>query len=123
MKVASSKKGFTSAVPMVADIDQNIRIKLGRKLSHLLRMEQQKMTVENTLAVLGWSMVVNFGILLIWVLAMKLMPNLTYRTQSLVTSISREDFDRIMYTMMGQFKLALLITHFGPYVALRIVFA
>jgi hypothetical protein len=81
-----------------------------------------KMTVENTLAVLGWSMVVNFGILLIWVLAMKLMPNLTYRTQSLVTSISREDFDRIMYTMMGQFKLALLITHFGPYVALRIVF-
>ena len=80
------------------------------------------MTVENTLAVLGWSMVVNFGVLLFWVLAMKLMPNLTYRTQSLVTSISREDFDRIMYTMMGQFKLALLITHFGPYVALRIVF-
>ena len=79
------------------------------------------MTVENTLAVLGWSMVVNFGILLIWVLAMKLMPNLTYRTQSLVTSISRDDFDIIMYTMMGQFKLALLITHFGPYVALRIV--
>ena len=72
------------------------------------------MTIENTLAVLGWSMVVNFGILLFWALAMKLMPNLTYRTQSLVTTISREDFDRIMYTMMGQFKIALLITHFAP---------
>jgi hypothetical protein len=80
------------------------------------------MTIENALAVLGWSMVVNFGILFVWVLAQKLMPDLTYRTQSLVTSISREEFDRIMYTMMGQYKMALLVTHFGPYIALRIVF-
>ena len=80
------------------------------------------MTIENTLAVLGWSMVVNFGILLVWALAIKLAPGLLYRTQSIVTAISREDMDRIMYTLMGQFKLALLVTHFGPYIALRIVF-
>jgi hypothetical protein len=80
------------------------------------------MMIENILAVLGWSMVVNFGILLVWVLALKLAPDLTYRTQSLVTNISREELDRLMYTMMGQYKLALLVTHFGPYVALRIVF-
>ena len=80
------------------------------------------MTIENTLAVLGWSMVVNFGILMIWVLALKLMPDLTYRTQSFITSISREEFDRVMYTMMGQYKIAILLTHFGPYIALRIVF-
>ena len=81
------------------------------------------MTVENVMAVLGWSMVINFGIFLLWVMAMRLMPDLTYRTQSLVTSISREDFDKIMYEMMGKYKLALLVTHFGPYVAMRIVFA
>lgn len=80
------------------------------------------MTIENILAVLGWSMVINFGILFIWVLAMKLMPNLAYRTQSIVTTISREEFDKVMYTMMGQYKMAMLITHFGPYIALRIVF-
>jgi len=80
------------------------------------------MTIENTLAVLGWSMVVNFGILMVWALAIKLAPGLLYRTQSIVTAISREDMDRIMYTLMGQFKLALLVTHFGPYIALRIVF-
>ena len=80
------------------------------------------MTIETTLAVLGWSMVVNFGILLIWGLAMMLMPDLTYRTQSLVSKISREDFDRLMYTMMGHFKIALFVTHLGPYIALRIVF-
>ena len=81
-----------------------------------------EMTIENTLAVLGWSMVVNFGILLVWALALKLMPDLTYRTQTLVTSISREDFDRIMYRLMGQYKMAIMLTHFGPYIALRIVF-
>jgi hypothetical protein len=81
------------------------------------------MTIANITAVLGWSMVINFGIFLIWVMAMMLMPNLTYRMQTLVTSISRDEFDRAMYTMMGQYKIAMLITHLGPYVALRIVFA
>ncbi len=81
-----------------------------------------EMTIENMLAVLGWSMVINFGILIIWAISMKLMPDLTYRMQSLVASISREDFDKAMYTMMGQYKIALLVTHFGPYIGLRIVF-
>jgi hypothetical protein len=80
------------------------------------------MTIQNTLAVLGWSMVVNFGVLLVWFLALKFMPDLTYRTQTFVTSISREDFNRIMYKLMGQYKMAILLTHFGPYIAIRIVF-
>ena len=62
------------------------------------------------------------GILLVWALALMLMPDLTYRTQSLVTKISREEFDRLMYTMMGHYKTALFVTHLGPYIALRIVF-
>ena len=81
------------------------------------------MLVENILAVLGWSMVINMGIFLVWVLAIFFMPELTYRSQSLVTSISREEFDRFMYTMMGHYKIAILITHLGPYIALRIVFS
>ena len=48
-------------------------------------------------------------------------PNLTYKTPSLVTSITREEFDLVMYKIMGQYKILMLITHFGPYVALRIV--
>ena len=77
--------------------------------------------METVASVFGWSMVINFGIFLIWVVAMTLMPDLTYKTQSLVTQISREDFDKAMYKMMGQYKIALLVTHFGPYIALRIV--
>jgi hypothetical protein len=56
------------------------------------------MTIENLIAVLGWSMVINFGIFLVWVIFTKAMPELTYKTQTLVT-------------------------HFGPYMALRIVYA
>jgi hypothetical protein len=80
------------------------------------------MNPQDLIAVLGWSMVINVTVFLIWVLALTLMPNLTYKTQALVSPISREDFDRIMYRLLGQYKLALLLTHFGPYIALRIVF-
>ncbi len=79
------------------------------------------MIAQDVLAVLGWSMVINFSIFLVWVVALMLAPDLTYKTQQLVTSISREEFDRSMYRLMGQYKIALLVTHFGPYVALRIV--
>lgn len=79
------------------------------------------MDTETITSVLGWSMVVNFAIFFLWVIAMKLMPNLTYKTQSLVTSITREEFDLVMYKIMGQYKVLMLITHIGPYVALRIV--
>ena len=81
------------------------------------------MTPQDLTAVLGWSMVINFTVFVIWVLAMMLMPNFTYKTQALVSPISREDFDRIMYRLLGQYKLALLLTHVGPYIALRIVFS
>ena len=79
------------------------------------------MILETIASVLGWSMVINFGIFLVWVVAMIFMPELTYKTQSLVSSIGREDFNKIMYKLMGQYKIALLLTHFGPYVAIRIV--
>ena len=80
------------------------------------------MTVDNVIAVLGWCMVINFGLLLFWLLAIMLMPNLVYRTQGLVTSMSREDLDRTMYHLMGQFKFAVIILNLAPYIALRIVF-
>jgi hypothetical protein len=79
------------------------------------------MNAETITSVLGWSMVINLTIFFVWVIAMKLMPNLTYKTQSLVTSITREEFDLVMYKMMGQYKILMLVTHVGPYVALRIV--
>ncbi len=81
------------------------------------------MAVENILAVLGWCMVLNFGVILIWALALMLAPNLTYHTQRFVTRISQEDFERIMYKLIGQYKLGVLLFNFAPYVAMRIVFS
>ena len=79
------------------------------------------MTVENILAVLGWCMVINFSILMIWALAMMLAPNLAYRTQSLVASISQEEFERTIYKLMGFYKIGIILFNFAPYVAIRIV--
>ena len=81
------------------------------------------MTVENTLAVLGWCMVINFGLIIIWALALVFAPNLTYRTQRLVTRISQEDFELTIYKLIGQYKLGVMLFNFAPYVALRIVYS
>jgi len=80
------------------------------------------MSIENLLAVLGWCMVINFGVLLLWFVFMTLFPKLTYRTQQIVVDISEPDFRLLMYRMMGQFKLAVIILNVSPYLALRIVF-
>lgn len=80
------------------------------------------MTVDNVIAVLGWCMVINFGLMLFWMLAIWLMPNFVYRSQGLVTSMNREDLDRTLYQLMGQFKFAVIIFNLAPYIALRIVF-
>lgn len=80
------------------------------------------MSIDNLIAVLGWCMVVNFGLLLIWALAFKLAPELVYRSQRNFFAISREDFELTMYRLLGYFKLTVLIFNFAPYIALRIVF-
>jgi nitrogen fixation protein FixH len=64
------------------------------------------MSPETITSVLGWSMVINFVIFFVWVIAMMLMPNLTYKTQSLVTSITREEFDLVMYKIMGSTRFS-----------------
>lgn len=80
------------------------------------------MTVEELRTVLGWCMVINFGLMLLWLLCMKVAPDLTYRTQALMTNISREEFDRSMYNFMGYFKLGIILLNFSPYIALRILY-
>lgn len=80
------------------------------------------MNVANLIAVLGWCMVVNFSVLLIWVIAFKTAPDLAYRSQRAFFAISREDFEVTMYRLMGYFKFTIIVFNLAPYIALRIVF-
>lgn len=79
------------------------------------------MTIDELTAFLGWGIVINAGFMLLWLVFFKFAPDLTYRTQRTLIDISQQEFEQLMYRMMGYFKLGIILFYFTPYLALRIM--
>ena len=79
------------------------------------------MTVEIIRSTLAWCTVINWGLLLWWLLFFTLAHNWTYRFHSKWFNLSVETFDAIHYAGMAFFKLFILLFNLVPYLALRIV--
>ena len=79
------------------------------------------MTVELFQAVLGWSALLNLGILLFWFLLISIVPDWIYELHHKFYSISRESFNSIHYAGMMIFKLFIFMFFIVPYVALLII--
>ena len=71
--------------------------------------------------ILGWCALINFGLLLWWVLFIVFAHGWTYRLHNRWFRISIEQFDAMHYAGMGLFKLAVVIFNLVPYLALRII--
>ena len=68
-----------------------------------------------------WCTIINV-VLFAWATTwLILAPDLTYRIQSRFFPIPRENFNVIIYALLGVFKLFILVFNFAPYVALLIV--
>ena len=80
------------------------------------------MTIEQLTIFLGWSTVINAGLMLWAVIALALMPNLVYKAQGLVVNLSREELEKTMYNFLGLFKLGIIFLNFTPYIVLRLFF-
>jgi hypothetical protein len=80
------------------------------------------MTIEQLTVFLGWSTVINAGLMLWAVIALALMPDLVYKMQGLVTKLRREDLEKAMYHFLGLFKLGIIFLNFTPYLVLRLFF-
>ena len=79
------------------------------------------MTLETIRKVLGWSAIINMGLLLWWVLWMVFAHDWVYQVQSAVIDISMETMDIIHYSGMAFHKLLIIVFNIAPYLALRIV--
>lgn len=79
------------------------------------------MTVELLRAALGWCTLINYAVLAWWFLFIVFAHDLTYRLHARWFKLSEERFDSIHYTLMGFFKLIVLVFNLVPYLALRIV--
>ena len=79
------------------------------------------MTVEVILAVLGWCTLINYALLIWWFLFLALAHDWTYRLHTKWFKIPLEQFAAIHYSLMGVFKIGVIIFNLVPYLALRIV--
>jgi len=79
------------------------------------------MTIEIVRDVLAWSMVINIGFLLWWVLVFWVAHDWVYKLHGKWFSLSKEKFDGIHYKAMAFFKMGIVLLNLAPYLALRIV--
>lgn len=79
------------------------------------------MTVDILLRALGWSAVINIGLLLWWSLWIVLAHDFVYRMHSKWFKIPVEKFDAIHYAGMAFYKITIIVFNVVPYLALRII--
>jgi len=79
------------------------------------------MTIEIIRSALAWCTVINWVLLLWWLLFFILAHDWMYRIHSKWFKIPVEKFDAIHYAGMAFFKIAVFVFNVVPYFALRIV--
>ena len=70
--------------------------------------------------VLGWSLIVNYGILLVWFVMFSLAHDTVYRLHTRWFRLSRETFDALNYGGMAVYKIGVLLLNVAPLLALLI---
>ncbi len=79
------------------------------------------MDIETLRAALGWAAVINFGILLLWWLALIFAKDWMFRMHRRWFALSDEKLSELHYLLFGQYKLANALLFIAPYLALRII--
>lgn len=78
-------------------------------------------TVGLVMKILGWSAIINLGILLWWFIAFVSMRDTVYRIHSRWFNLTPAQFDSIHYCGMALYKFLIVIFNLVPYLALRII--
>ena len=79
------------------------------------------MTAIEIREILLWSLVVNYGILIIWFAAFRFAHDPLYRIHSRWFKLSAETFDAIHYAGMAIYKVGVLLLNLAPFIALHII--
>ncbi len=79
------------------------------------------MTIEIVRSFLGWSSVINVGLLLYWFLFIMFAHDWVYRVHSKWFKIPVDKFDTVHYAGMMYLKIAIFVFNIVPYFALCIV--
>lgn len=79
------------------------------------------MTIEQLRDFLGWTTLLNLGLLTFWALAFFCCREKIHRLHGKWFRLSDERFDAIHYQGMAIYKIGIFLFHLMPYLALRII--
>ena len=79
------------------------------------------MEIELARSALCWCTVINYGLLMVWVLLYALPHAWLYRLWGRGFRLTTEQFDAINFAGMALYKVGILLFNLVPYVALEIV--
>ena len=79
------------------------------------------MTIEVITKFLGWTTVVNVGILLFSTVMLVAMRGTITTIHSRLFGLDEKDLGRAYFQYLGQYKIAIIVLNIAPYIALRIV--
>lgn len=79
-------------------------------------------TIEIITAFLGWSTVINLGILIFAAILLVFMRSGISKLHGKMFMLSEEDLSRAYFQYLAQYKIAIFIFNLVPYFALKIVF-
>ena len=79
------------------------------------------MSIETIRDALLWCTIINYGILLVWFLALCAARDGIHRLHGRWFRLSAEQFDVLHYSGMAIYKIGILLFNLVPYIALLIV--
>lgn len=79
------------------------------------------MTLENLSALLGWSCLLNYLVLLIWFAFFSIGHDWIYRLHSRFFNLRLESFDAVHYGLMGIYKLGIFLFNLMPWLILQFI--
>ena len=79
------------------------------------------MTLEIVRSTLAWCIVIDLILLFWWFGFFVFAKDFVYRKHTKWFPMSKEDFNKIHYSAMAFFKIAIFVFHLVPYLAMRIV--
>jgi len=79
------------------------------------------MTMEELQAFLGWSLVFNASLLIVWFVFFIFAHRWIYRMHSLWFDLPVESFNKVHYSGMAFYKLMIILFNLVPYLALLMV--
>ncbi len=78
-------------------------------------------TMEMITNFFGWCTVLNMGMYLLTIVALITMRGFVVRTNAKIFGIKEDEVARMTFSYVGNYKLAIIVLCFIPYVALKMM--